>query len=247
MRTSFFKTKKFEERRHGIGGVALLSLLFFGNYIPVLVTLTIMLLVALMAISSFSGFRAALVVSTVTFLVQFGRLYFRDFRSFDGVSMGFSQSLELSLETSVFFSMVFGAFVWVRAIMRSRRAGFDEVLGAFNLYVWIAVIYACLYTMVSKVNVDAFHLQDQLVRGLDIRDMMKNFNDLFYFSFCTQTTLGYGDIVPVSHLARSLAVTQAMIGQFYVAVVLTYILNLWIQDLGTQVTKQSPSESEHHH
>jgi hypothetical protein len=103
MRTSFFKTKKFEERRHGIGGVALLSLLFFGNYIPVLVTLTIMLLVALMAICSFSGFRAALVVSTVTFLVQFGRLYFRDFRTFDGVSMGFSQSLELSLETSVFF------------------------------------------------------------------------------------------------------------------------------------------------
>jgi len=73
---------------------------------------------------------------------------------------------------------------------------------------------------------------------------MKNFNDLFYFSFCTQTTLGYGDIVPVSHFARALAVTQAMIGQFYVAVVLTYILNLWIQNLGKQVIKAPDVKSD---
>ena len=230
-----FRDKKFQESRHLFGGVILISLLFFGNYIPVLVTLTLMLGAALMAIWSFSGFRTALGVSTAAFLLQFGRLYFKDFRTFDGVLIGVHQSLELSLESSVFCSMVFGAFVWVRAILRSRRAGFDEVLGAINLYVWVAVIYACLYTMVSKVNVNAFHLHDQLVTGLDIRDMIKNFNDLFYFSFCTQTTLGYGDIVPVSHRARSLAVTQAMIGQFYVAVVLTYILNLWIRDRGSHV------------
>ena len=61
--------------------------------------------------------------------------------------------------------------------------------------------------------------------------MRHNFNELFYFSFVTQTTVGYGDILPISHFARSLAVSQAMIGQFYVAVVLTYILNLWISDL----------------
>ena len=55
----------------------------------------------------------------------------------------------------------------------------------------------------------------------------------------TQTTLGYGDIVPVSHIARALAVTQAIIGQFYVAVVLTYILNLWIRDLGRHVDRKA--------
>jgi hypothetical protein len=40
------------------------------------------------------------------------------------------------------------------------------------------------------------------------------------------------------HLARALAVSQAIIGQFYVAVVLTYILNLWIRDMGRHVEQR---------
>ena len=71
--------------------------------------------------------------------------------------------------------------------------------------------------------------------------MRQNFNELYYFSFVTQTTLGYGDIIPIAHFARSLAISQAIIGQFYVAVVLTYILNLWIQNLGENVKSVIPS------
>jgi len=244
MSTSFFKSKKFEERRHLIGGIALLSMLFFGNYMPIIVTLLLLLGVALMAIYTFSGFRTAVLISVAAFFLEFTILYLRHYTTFNGVVINLWESLELSLVTSLFFSMLFGAFVWVRALLRRKRAGFDEVVGAFNLYIWIAVIYACLYTFVSKEDLKAFHLDDQLVKGMDMKDWMKNFNDLFYFSFCTQTTLGYGDIVPVSHFARALAVTQAMIGQFYVAVVLTYILNLWIQNLGKQVIKAPDVKSD---
>jgi len=235
------KSRKIEERRHVIGGVILLGLLFFGNFMPVILNLLLLLGVAWLAIASFSGFRTAVVISIATFVLQFTLLYVRHYRTYNGSVINFWESLELSLVASVFFTMVFGAFVWVRALLRRKRAGFDEVVGAFNLYIWIATIYACLYTFVSKEDVKAFHLDDQLVKGMDLKEWMKNFNDLFYFSFCTQTTLGYGDIVPVSHFARAIAVTQAMIGQFYVAVVLTYILNLWIQDLGHHVDKKLPS------
>jgi len=55
---------------------------------------------------------------------------------------------------------------------------------------------------------------------------------MLYYSFVTQTTLGFGDILPATHIARVLTITQAVIGQFYVAVVLAYILNLWIHDSG---------------
>ena len=229
--------QRFEERRHLIGGIVLLSLVFFGNYLPINFCLLLMLFVALMGVYSFSGFRSAVAISCGSFFLSFIHLFSRHFKSADGVFVGISDSLELSLESSVFCCMLFGSFLWVRSILQSRKAGFDEVLGAFNLYIWIAVIYACLYTIVSKFNVNAFQLQHQLVKGFNAKEMMSNFNQLFYFSFCTQTTLGYGDIVPVSHLARALAITQAMIGQFYVAVVLTYILNLWIQDLGHHVDK----------
>jgi hypothetical protein len=155
------------------------------------------------------------------------------------------ESLEISLETCVLISMIYGAVIWVRKILRSKQAGFDEVLGAVNLYIWIAIIYACLYTLISSSSPGSFHLDQQLVSGSDMADLKRNFNELFYFSFTTQTTLGYGDIVPLGHLARSLAISQAIIGQFYVAVVLTYILNLWIRDLGKHVSNTPSGDKRH--
>lgn len=246
MKNPFLKSKKWEEYRHLIGGIILLILIFLGYAIPTALTLMLMLIVSWMAIISFTGFRMALIISGGSFLVRFGLLVLERGKLVGGVSTGWMESLEISLETCVLVSMIFGAVIWVRKILRSRQAGFDEVLGAVNLYIWIAVIYACLYTLISRSTPGSFHLDQQLLTGSDIK---RNFTELFYFSFVTQTTLGYGDIVPVGHLARSLAISQAIIGQFYVAVVLTYILNLWIRDLGHQVAKgpSSPSGSEHRH
>jgi hypothetical protein len=72
---------------------------------------------------------------------------------------------------------------------------------------------------------------------LDVQQML-------FYSFMTQTTLGLGDMIPVTHMARVLTVTQAIIGQFYVAVVLAYILNLWMQDLRRGVEKKSEQKSD---
>jgi len=241
----FLKTRKWEEERHLIGGIILLTLIFLGYSIPTLVTLLLMLIVSWMAIVSFTGFRTAVIVSGGSFLGRFLVLAFQHGKMVGGVSTGWMESLEVSLENCVLVSMIFGVVIWIRKILHSKQAGFDEVLGAINLYIWIAIIYACLYSIISRSVPDSFHLDQQLVMGTDIAQMKRNFNELFYFSFVTQTTLGYGDIVPVGHLARSLAISQAIIGQFYVAVVLTYILNLWIRDLGHQVSKTPPPGKDH--
>lgn len=246
MKNPFLKSKKWEEYRHLIGGLILLTLIFLGYAIPTAITLTLMLVVSWMAIISFTGFRTAIIVSGGSFLIRFGLLAMEHGKLVEGFSTGWMESLEISLETCVLVSMIFGAVIWVRKILRSKQAGFDEVLGAVNLYIWIAIIYACLYTLISRSTTGSFHLDQQLLTGSDMADMRRNFTELFYFSFVTQTTLGYGDIVPVGHLARSLAISQAIIGQFYVAVVLTYILNLWIRDLGNQVSKTPPPGGGHH-
>ncbi len=243
---AFLKSKKWEEYRHLIGGIILLTLIFLGYAIPTIVTLTMMLFVSWMAIISFTGFRTALIVSGGSFLFRIALFAMQDGKMIGGVSTGWIESLEVSLENCVLVSMVFGVVIWVRKILHSKQAGFDEVLGAVNLYIWIVIIYACLYSIISRSVPGSFHLDQQLVMGTDMGQMKRNFTELFYFSFVTQTTLGYGDIVPVGHLARSLAISQAIIGQFYVAIVLTYILNLWIRDLGNQVSKAPPPGKDHH-
>jgi voltage-gated potassium channel len=48
-----------------------------------------------------------------------------------------------------------------------------------------------------------------------------------YFSFVTLATLGYGDIVPASDVARGLAILEAVIGQFYLTVVVARLVSLY--------------------
>ncbi len=82
-----------------------------------------------------------------------------------------------------------------------------------------------------------------------VSEWRNDVQQMLYFSFVTQTTLGFGDILPATHIARVLTITQAVIGQFYVALVLTYILSLWIHDLGSRMDKKgssSDSQEDHH-
>ena len=240
MMSNSLHQRKWEERRHLIGGMILLSLLFFGYYLPVSVTMLLMIAVAWMSLISFVGWTRTASLFLISFLIPMIILSIRNFR---GIAMlPWGESIEIALQGSALCMMVYGAIVWVLKILRSKRAGFDEVIGACNLYVWIATIYACFYTLISRMDESAFHLQDlqtQLAKGLNAPPFKQTFNELYYFSFVTQTTLGYGDVVPFSHPARAFAISQAIIGQFYVAVVLTYILNLWIRDLAHQPAKKN--------
>lgn len=228
------RRKRFQERRHLFGALLLLSLLFGGHYLPEILTLMVMVAVTWMAMISLAGLRGTMAISLAGFLLPFSILAWSHWKTFDGQSLGIRSSLEISLELTVLCSMVYAAIEWVKSILRSQRAGFDEVLGACNLYMWIATIFACFYTLTFRLGAQAFHFQEILNKATGADAIRQSFDEFFYFSFVTQTTLGYGDIVPISHFARALSVTQAIIGQFYVAVVLTYILNLWIRDLGRQ-------------
>ncbi len=49
----------------------------------------------------------------------------------------------------------------------------------------------------------------------------------FYFSFVTLCTVGYGDIVPVSKGARMLAVTEAITGLFYIAILISRLVGMY--------------------
>ena len=240
MMSSSLHQRKWAELRHLIGGLILLSLLFFGYYLPVSITMLLMIAVACMALISFVGWTRTASLSLISFLIP---MIILSIRNFWGIAMlPWGESLEIALQGSALCMMVYGAIVWVLKILRSKRAGVEEVIGACNLYVWIATIYACFYTLISRMDPLAFHLQDlqtQLAKGINAIPFKQTFNELYYFSFVTQTTLGYGDIVPFSHPARALAISQAIIGQFYVAVVLTYILNLWIRDLAHQTDKKA--------
>jgi hypothetical protein len=89
------------------------------------------------------------------------------------------------------------------------------------------------YLMLGLMWTMAYWLVDQLTPGgafafntITGKQSMKGFN-AFYFSFITLSTVGYGDITPVSKMARWLAAMEAMTGLLYVAVLISRLVSLY--------------------
>jgi ion channel len=89
------------------------------------------------------------------------------------------------------------------------------------------------YLMLGLTWTMAYWLVDQLTPGGAFaftantgKESMKGFN-AFYFSFITLSTVGYGDITPVSRIARWLAAMEAMTGLLYVAVLISRLVSLY--------------------
>jgi voltage-gated potassium channel Kch len=93
------------------------------------------------------------------------------------------------------------------------------VIGAILLYLTIGLVFVALYTLVGAASPNAFN-------GLTVTARVSLPSDLVYFSFTTLTTVGYGDIVPVHPVARSLSNLEAIVGQLYPATLLARLVSL---------------------
>lgn len=114
----------------------------------------------------------------------------------------------------------FIAAIHFKKVFFAKTIEINLVFGAICIYVLIGILFALLYSFIDLVNVAAFRGLEDILNGdysLAVQQWLK-LQQLFYFSFVTQTTLGYGDIVPVLSIAKNLAAVQAITGQFYIAI-----------------------------
>jgi hypothetical protein len=109
--------------------------------------------------------------------------------------------------------------VVAEAVFRRGRVTYHRIVGAVLLYLLVAVGFAALFTFVGLSIPDAF-------RGIAFQDNAALASDVFYLSFATLTTTGYGDVVPVHPLARSLCNMEAIVGQLYPATLLARLVTL---------------------
>ena len=90
-------------------------------------------------------------------------------------------------------------------------------MGAVALYLMLGIIWATAYEIVGLLDHAAFSAAPEQARGLE---------RWFYFSFTTLTTVGYGDIAPLSRAARAFAMLEALVGQLYPAIILARLVTL---------------------
>ena len=102
-------------------------------------------------------------------------------------------------------------------VFASGRVISDRLFGAVVVYLLLGLIWGVMYAVIGTHSPDAFAGHPGASVGLA---------DWMYFSFVTLTTVGYGDITPVTTGARSLAMLEALVGQLYPAVIIARLVSL---------------------
>ena len=100
-----------------------------------------------------------------------------------------------------------------------------RVMGGVAAYLLIGVTWAFAYKLLMEMIPDAIHFQTPLVPGVPTGEPSR----LIYFSFETPTTLAYGDAYPVHRIARSLAISEALIGELYPPILIATLVGMALQ------------------
>jgi len=106
-----------------------------------------------------------------------------------------------------------------KQIIISKDVDMHMIVGAFCGFMLIGMIASLIFTFLHFNNPESFSNVGQMMDGID---------DLFYFSFITILTIGYGDIAPLTSEARSVSLFFGLIGQFYLVVIMAVLVGKFI-------------------
>jgi len=121
--------------------------------------------------------------------------------------------------------MVFVGFVvaqFLRFILRASIVNSEVLCAGISAYLLVGLFWMFAYVLMAQLVPDSFAFST----GPPSSHLMSRFT-AYYFSFMTLSTVGYGDISPVSNGARALAVAEAMTGTLFMAVLIARLVALY--------------------
>ena len=167
-----------------------------------------------------------MIISGINLASSKRELYFSLIIGVITLALKWNSTIYLPLKTSPialgqYFSLLFFlsylTIRLIRQVIRSSKVTSNTIYGALTGYLLIGIIGASLASVIETIFPGSFS-----VSGLsEDYTQVQLFN---YYSFVTLSTLGYGDIVPLTPLAQSLSVTISLIGQMYLTVLVAVLV-----------------------
>jgi len=132
--------------------------------------------------------------------------------------------LNYFIETSWLFmtSKILGGFFYVFIILvilnyifKEKQITGDVIAGAICAYFLIGILWSSVFTVLEFLEPGSFNIPENLY---------EESTSFTYYSYVTLTTLGYGDITPISAQARSFSLLEAITGQLYLAILIARLV-----------------------
>ncbi len=116
--------------------------------------------------------------------------------------------------------LIFVTSLILKSVIAAARVTLETLYGSIAGYMMIGLTWGGVYFLLESVNPSAFHAVLKPGAVLPWADFM-------FFSFVTLTTVGYGDMVPVSALAKSLVMLESVMGVMYPAIMIARLVAIY--------------------
>jgi hypothetical protein len=120
------------------------------------------------------------------------------------------------------------------AIIRDSQVTIETLKAAVCVYLLLGLVWVYVYALIDLALPGSFQIRlDHEEARFGHLVVAESFPTLFYFSYSTLTTLGYGDILPLSGPARTFSYLQAIVGQIYLTVLIARLVGMHITQATT--------------
>lgn len=149
----------------------------------------------------------------------------RNILSFIGIAMpfgfiAFGQNYWFIQFLTAFY-IIYYCFIFIevmRQITKTKEVRINVIIGSFCGYMLLSLIALFSYLFIEYNFPNSFH-------GISVGKSDLVYNELSYFSFITLTSIGFGDIYPITDMSRLVTAFFGMIGQFYMVAVVGIIVS----------------------
>lgn len=128
------------------------------------------------------------------------------------------------LVASLFTQALFHGFVVVcllRYMLHDNVMTLDELFAAAALYILAGFVFGYCFALIEHLQPGSFY-----INASNNPDNITSWWELLYFSFTCLTSVGFGEITPVSDSARSVVIIEQTTGVLYLALLISRLLSM---------------------
>ena len=205
-----------------------------NNFIYLTLALLLLLFASAVVEQYAAGYGQELITAATVLMLVIGIFSIREERRWFHTGIGFATAIVLIAITENtmenvglgyihllimlgFFSLT--AWLAIQQVLSADTLYRNRITGAICFYLLLGMIWAMIYLLLMRAEPDSF-------AGIATTEWQDNFLRMIYFSFITLTTLGYGDIAAALPISRFFVYLEAIVGQFYLAILVASLISI---------------------